>query len=152
MRAWTLIGARYRVPGLVLAGVSALLCVARYGYGFAPDAMVWPVFAVSSLYIEQRRFAWITNNVTDEWAMVGLLTGLVMGVLARKQSPVGRPESREAFAIAVWAQAVALLVAILFTFGIDFLKAVVSTLPVFPVAYAVARSRLRRRSSSSVAN
>lgn len=147
--SWAFIGARYRVPGLVLAGSSALLCVARFGYGFAPDALIWPVFAVSSLYIEQRRFAWITNNVTDECAMAGLLIGVVMVVLARKESSTG-PSA--AFAIAVWAQAAALLSAILFTFGIDFLKAVLWVLPVFPVAYGLARSWLRRRSITSVAN
>lgn len=139
-----------------LAGTVAL--VARWGYGFAPDVLVWPVFAVSSVYVERRSFAWITNNVTDELATAVLVLGLATALLARpSRGAVGagaasRARRRRAVDTAIRVQAAALLLVNAFTYGLAFLAALPWTPAVFPVAYWVAAAGFGGRASEDSAN
>lgn len=144
--------------GWITTMVGTVALVARWGYGFAPDVLVWPVFAVSSVYVERRSFAWITNNVTDELVTAVLVLGLATALLARPPSgSVGagaarRARRRRALDTAIRVQAAALLLVNAFTYGLAFLAALPWTLAVFPVAYTVAVAGFGRWESEDSAN
>lgn len=144
--------------GLSFAAAGAVLLVARWVYGFAPEALVRPVYAVWSIFIEQHTFAWITNNVTDELATTGFVFGVAAALLERgRGGPTGdvrpgRSDRRRAVDAAIRVQATALLLVNAFTYGLAFLLVLPWTAAVFPATYGLVRAWRAHRASHSSAN
>lgn len=138
-----------RKVGWPLALAGGLVLFLRHGLLIAPEWLNIDVFAVSSLFVQRRTLGLINNNVMDEIGVVMLIAGTICIVMARERTEdVSTDYARlRALLVAVWAQAAAFLLVMLFTFGLDFFAALLLSLAVFPVAFGVAFRRNRAASA-----
>jgi len=128
---------------LLLAG--AVMGFISHYYRWAPEALDLKVFAISSFYLERKVATVVQNNMTQEIAGSMALIGLVAiaGSAERTESPRTARLRLAAFQLALLGHGALLLGAILFTFGLSFVEALIPVAVSFPLLYLIAFAVLR---------
>lgn len=137
--------------GLLSFFLGVVLAVARLHFRWAPDVLRTKVFAVSASYLERKSFAVIENNVTEELSGVLVVVGLFVMVAAaeKTEGPQVADLRLRALLLAGYGHGLALLLVILFFYGLSFLQALLVALVSFPLLYLVFFGVLKHRTRSA---
>ena len=136
-----------RPLGIVFTFCGIAILIARFYFGIKPDALEVKVFAVYSAYLDTKYFTMIKNQIAEEIGGVLLLCGLFIVAFAKEKDENDHINSirLNSFFISMYCNAIFLLFAILFIFGLGFVYVMMINLGVWLVAYvAVFRILLYR--------
>ena len=112
----------FRFLGILFFIIGLILGIARFKYGFKPDALDLDTFAVYSSYLETKFMQVVRNNFGEEIAGILMVVGLFLMAFAREKTE-NELTSRlrlKSFFIAAYINFAFLLAAFLFTFGMAF--------------------------------
>jgi hypothetical protein len=108
--------------GIVFFILGILLGIARFKYGFKPDALDQKMFAFYSSYLESKYMKFISNNLSEELIGFLLVAGLFLVAFAREKVEYALYNMfrLKAFFIAAYLNFLFLLFSLFFTYGFAF--------------------------------
>jgi len=115
---------RYKIPGIILIfigiGMTAVYSLHRVDWQF-------PVFAVSSSYLESRYFAVIRTNIYEEIMFLIYFTGFIMTAFSKEKTELeAYPKLRgEAWQAAILFNASLLIFGTIFLYGKGFMMLII---------------------------
>jgi len=126
---------KYRLAGIVLTALGAIMLIARFAYNFKPSWLDSQTFAAYSVYAEAKYFTIIRNQMIEEIGGLFLFSGMLMVALAK-----GKTEGAEtdclrlrAFVISFYLGFGFLLLSLLLLYGFGYVIAML-LFPVFLLA------------------
>ena len=128
-----------RPLGIVFALCGIAFLIARFYFGIKPDVLEVKVFAVYSAYLDTKYFAVIKNQIAEEIGGALLLCGLFMVAFAKEKDENYRVSTirLNSFLISTYCNALFLLLAILFIFGLGFVFVMMINLGFWLVVYII---------------
>jgi hypothetical protein len=144
-----------KVTGYILTFAGIVFSYLRFGLGIKPAFLEMKVFAIYSSIFETRYFSLVYNNISEEICSILLLAGLFLLTFSREKN-----EREEFWSIrcksmflAVYIDAVLLMISFLFIFGLGFLAIMTmhlfSLLLIYNIIYLISLYRFCRSSKRS---
>ena len=108
--------------GIIFFIAGLLLGIARFYYGFKPDALDLKVFAFYSSYLESKYMQVLKNNMCEELTAFFLIVGLFFVAFSREavENEQNNSLRLKAFFITAYLNFLFLLAALFFTYGFAF--------------------------------
>jgi hypothetical protein len=112
----------FRFPGYVSLAIGIALGIFRFFFGIKPDFLNMKVFAVYSSYIGNKFMQLVRNNLSEEFTLLFIATGLLLIAFSKEQEETERTEKirLNAFFISAYINFLFLLFSLFFTFGFAF--------------------------------
>lgn len=128
-----------RIPGCVIAAFGIVLLIIRFYYGIKPEWMETYVFAIYSAYLDVKYMAVIQNQVLEELGALLLFAGLYMIAFSKekRETPIINILRLKAFMISIWANAVLIVISILFIYGFGYAVIMMLDIIFLLVAYII---------------
>lgn len=122
---------RFRIAGVVLTVLGAIILVARFTFGFKPAWLDTYTFALYSVYVEVKYLAIIRNQMIEEIGGIILFSGMLMVALSKekKEGPEIDSLRLRAFIISFYLCVVFVLLSMLLAYGFGYIVAML----IFPV-------------------
>lgn len=129
----------FRFAGFVFAFTGTILSIMRFYFGVKPDMFEQKAFAIYSVYLGTKTLSVVNNQLIDEIALILFITGLFMVAFAREKIENQQVNSvrLRAFFISFYLNAVFLIAATMFTFGLAFMYMTVLNLALPLLLYII---------------
>jgi hypothetical protein len=126
--------------GIFFLLVGVLLGIARFKYGFKPDALDLKMFAFYSSYLESKYMEIISNNLAEEISGFLLITGLFLISFSREKTEniLFMQFRLKAFFIAAYLNFLFMHFALFFTFGFAFIYMLMINMGFGLISYFIA--------------
>lgn len=130
----------FRLVGIIFFIVGLFFGIARFKYGFKPDALDLNSFAVYSSYLETKFMQIVRNNFGEEITGILMVGGLFLMAFSREktENELTSQLRLKSFFIAAYINFAFLLAAFLFTFGLAFVYILMLNMGIGLLAYIVA--------------
>jgi hypothetical protein len=123
--------------GIVFFIAGTLFGIARFKYGFKPDALDVNAFAVYSSYFETKFMQITRNNFGEEITGILIISGLFLFAFSKEK--VENEQTNQirlkAFFIAAYLNFIFLIASFLFTFGLAFVYMLMINMGIGLAAY-----------------
>ncbi len=140
-----------RTPGYFFLTAGLLMLTARFYYGLKPEILSIKMFAVYSVYLEEKYMTVITNQFGEEIGELLLLTGLVAIAFTREREETELLSALRlrAFFLSTYINVVLTILAIIFTFGLGFVFVMILSPIMWLATYVVVFRSLVYKTRSS---
>jgi len=130
---------RFKIAGYLLCISGFILSILRFYYGLKLKLFETKVFAVYSSYLQTKFFSIIDNNITEEIAGLLLVAGFTLVVCSREKIEDEKTADirLRSFVVTVYANAIFMLLSILFVFGLAFVHILIAHVFSFFIFYIV---------------
>jgi len=127
----------FRFVGIFFFIVGLLFGIARFKYGFKPDALDLDTFAVYSSYFETKFMQIVRNNFGEEITGILVVGGLFLMAFSREkaENDLTNQLRLKSFFIAAYINFAFLLAAFLFSFGLAFVYMLILNMGIGLLAY-----------------
>lgn len=139
MRTSFLLPRWLRSAAYLFIPAGAALLIARFSFGFKPEALEMKVFAVYSAYLEAKSMTIIQNQVIEEVGTLFLLFGLFTLAFTKEknESELTNKARLSSFFISAYSTFFFLAFGILFTYGFGFAFIMTLNLFIWLVVYNI---------------
>lgn len=128
-----------RFAGIIFFISGLLFAVARFKYGFKPDALDLKTFAMYSSYLETKYMQIIRNNMGEEISGFLLLAGLFLISFSREKHETEQLDALrlKAFFLTAYLNFAFLLGCLFFTYGMAFMYMLMVNMGFGLLAYTI---------------
>jgi hypothetical protein len=129
----------FRFVGIFFLIIGIIIGVARFKFGFKPDALDLKMFAFYSSFIESKYMEIVKNNLGEELTGLFIISGLFFIAFARENEEFEATNilRLKAFFLSAYSNFFFLLFAFFFTFGFAFIYMLMLNIGFGLLAYIV---------------